>query len=231
MIAHNVLTVRARIAEVAKKAGRTDCPRLVGVTKTRPVEDVREVIRAGIFHLAENRWAEWDQKAKDLGEIPETPISWHFIGAIQGRSLRRYYRPLFRIDSLDSVAHAALISDLSRNHGTSQDVLIEVNATRERGRSGFLPEDLDAGLGRISPLPGVRVRGLMVMGPVPDPSGSKDHVRRVFEDAHDLWGRLKMAWPFLEELSMGMSQDFEEGILCGATEVRIGRLLFEEGSP
>lgn len=226
MIGTNVEAVRVRIAEASRKAGRETLPRLVGVTKKRSLEEVRELVRAGVFHLAENRWEEWDTKCRSLG----SGISWHFLGTIQSRGLRKFYRPLFRIDSLDSLPHAELLSALSGQQGGRQAVLLEVNFLREPGRAGYLPEDIETEIEKVASLEGLDIRGLMVMGPVPEPSGNMDRTRRVFEEARDFWTRLKGGWPFLEELSMGMSEDFEEGIRCGATEVRIGRLLFEGGS-
>ena len=225
MIGTNVEAIRVRIAEASRKAGRETLPRLVGVTKKRSPEEVREVVRAGVFHLAENRWEEWDTKCRIL----DSGISWHFLGTIQSRGLRKFYRPLFRIDSLDSLPHAELLSTLSGQKGGRQAVLLEVNFLREPGRAGYLPEDIEPELEKVASLEGLDIRGLMVMGPVPEPSGNMDRTRRVFEEARDFWTRLKGGWPFLEELSMGMSEDFEEGIRCGATEVRIGRLLFEGG--
>ena len=225
MIGANVEAVRVRMAEAARKAGRETLPRLVGVTKKRSLEEIREVVRAGVFHLAENRWEEWDTKCRNL----DAGISWRFLGTIQSRGLRKFYRPLYRIDSLDSLPHAELLATLSGQQGGRQAVLLEVNFLREPGRAGYLPEDIEQELERLASFDGLDIQGLMVMGPVPEPSSNTDRTRRVFEEARDFWTRLKGSWPFLEELSMGMSEDFEEGIRCGATEVRIGRLLFEGG--
>ncbi len=209
----------------SREAGRTDLPRLVGVTKMRTVEEIRSLVNAGVHHLGENRWEEWEGKRNALEEI----ISWHFIGAIQGRALRKHYRPLFRVDSLDNLSHARLLSERAASEGLKQAVLLEANILRNPGRSGFLPEELEKGVESVSSLEGLDIRGLLVMGPIPDPSDRQDRTRKVFEEAREWWIRLQEHWPFLVELSMGMSEDFEEGIRCGATEVRIGRLLFEEG--
>ena len=225
MIPANLARIRARIEAASRAAGRTDLPRLVGVTKMRTIEEIRSLVDAGVTHLGENRWEEWEGKRNALDE----GISWHFIGAIQGRSLRKHYRPLFRVDSLDNLSHARLLSDLASREGVTQSVLLEANILRDPGRSGFLPEELEKEVGSLATLEGLDICGLLVMGPVPDPSGRQDKTRKVFEDAREWWIRLKGHWPFLVELSMGMSEDFEEGIRCGATEVRIGRLLFEEG--
>ncbi|MCL4484962.1 MAG: YggS family pyridoxal phosphate-dependent enzyme [Nitrospirae bacterium] len=229
MIAANVGSIRARMEEAARMAGRTSLPRLVGVTKRRSVDEIRRLVQAGVCHLAENRWEEWESK-RSLIEASDGPeVSWHFLGTIQSRSLRKYYRPLFRIDSLDSRPHAEILSALSARHGRRQSILLEVNVLREPGRAGFWPEALEEELENLAPLEALDIRGLMVMGPLPEPPGNMERTRRVFGEARDLWDGLRKNWPCLEELSMGMSEDFEEGIRCGATEVRIGRLLFEEG--
>ena len=231
MISDNVRKIRERIVEISRETGRETLPRLVGVTKKRSLQEVQDLIAAGVLDLGENRWDEWELKAKILEEDPEHPVSWHFIGGLQSRSLRRYYRPIFRIDSLDSIEHARFLSDLARSHAKRQNVLLEVNLLRDPGRSGFLSESIEFQIGQMADLPGILLRGLMVMGPVPDPLGDRTPTVKVFEEGWALWSGLKRNWPFLEELSMGMSEDYEEGIRCGATEVRIGRYLFEEGLP
>ena len=229
MIAANLAKIRARMAAASREAGRAGLPRLVGVTKMRTIEEIRSLVEAGVHHLAENRWEEWEGKRNALRDSLGEKISWHFIGAIQGRAIRKHYRPLYRVDSLDNLSHARILSEQASGNGVKQEVLLESNLLREPGRSGFLPEELEKGVESVASLPGLVIRGLMIMGPIPDPSGSREKTRKVFEEAGELWIRLKGHWPFLGELSMGMSEDFEEGIRCGATEVRIGRLLFEEG--
>jgi hypothetical protein len=230
LISDNLAEVLRRITVVSRHSGRADTPRLVGVTKNRTVPEISELIRAGLLHLAENRWDEWSSKTMNLKDEGEEPLHWHFIGGLQGRSLRRFYRPLFRIDSLDSLEHAKLLSDLSERAGTVQEVLLEINVANSEGRRGIRPERMDDFLDRVSPLEGLKVQGLMVMGPIPDPDRGLGESRRVFESAREIWLGARSRWPFLLELSMGMSEDFEEAIRAGCTEVRIGRLLFERGN-
>ncbi|MEC4683158.1 MAG: YggS family pyridoxal phosphate-dependent enzyme [Nitrospirota bacterium] len=229
MISDNLEKVLQRISEVSRQAGRSEVPRLVGVTKKRTLPEIIELVEAGLVHLAENRWDEWASKKKDLDRQGLNHIQWHFIGGLQGRSLRRYYEPLFRIDSLDSLDHAKMLSALLEKAKGVQQVLVEVNISEGAGRSGVLPDVLDSFLDSLTTLSGINISGLMVMGPLPDPEGGREETRRVFSRAREVWDRSRNHWPFLQDLSMGMSEDFEEGILAGCTEVRIGRLLFEGG--
>ena len=226
MIADNLENVLRRISDAARQAGRPDSPRLVGVTKKRSLPEISELVDAGLTHLAENRWEELSSKKTVLDDQGRESLKWHFIGGLQGRSLRRFYAPLYRIDSLADLDHARGLSSLAGKSGHLQDVLVEVNVAKVEGRSGILPESLDHFLGQLAPLQNLRVMGMMVMGPVPGLDGGAE-TRRVFDLGREIWTGAKTHWPFLEELSMGMSEDFEEGIRSGCTEVRIGRLLFE----
>jgi hypothetical protein len=225
-IAENVAAIREDIREVSRAAGRSDCPRLVGVTKTRSLEDVQALISAGVDHLAENRWESWHERLLAIPEGLRPSIFWHFIGPIQGRALKRFYRPLFCIDTLDTLSHGAALSRLAVENGSPQRVLVEVNVCRAPGRAGVLPENLVPELEPLAALPGLRLEGLMVMGPIPGdakaPSSSE-----VFDEGNALFKEARRLIPSMGTLSMGMSEDYREAIRWGSTEVRIGRSLFE----
>lgn len=227
MIAENLKRLRERVASLARDSGWPEPPRLVGVTKTRPLADVATLLEAGLTDLAENRWEEWTSKVDGLDPRLSALVNWHFVGALQGRSLRKFYRPLFRIDSLDRLEHARSLSAMAESNGRDQSVLLEVNMTRDAGRSGVLPEDLEGVLEMVARLDRLHVSGMMVMGPVPGYPSAMEETTRVFERSRLLWEKMRALSPGFEVLSMGMSQDYAEGIRAGSTEIRIGRLLFE----
>lgn len=228
-VAANLAFVRREIEEAARAAGRTDLPRLVGVTKGRTFEEFFALASAGVGHLAENRWESWTSRLEELPGGFSSPLFWHFIGPIQTRSLKRYYRPLYRIDTVDSVSHGEAVSRLAASLGNRQGVLVEVNVCRDPGRTGILPEALGREIESLAALPGTTLEGLMVMGPVPGDKNAPP-VREVFGEGEFLWREALKAFPSMETLSMGMSEDYSEAIRCGSTEVRIGRILFEEGT-
>jgi hypothetical protein len=228
-VAANLASVRRQIEEAVRAAGRSDLPRLVGVTKGRTFPEFFALVSAGLSHLAENRWESWISRIEELPEEFSSPLFWHFIGPIQTRSLKRYYRPLYRIDTVDSLSHAEALSRLAASSGIRQGVLIEVNVCRDPGRTGILPEALVREIDAMAALPGILCEGLMIMGPDPKDKGAPP-VREVFSEGQLLWREALKMLPTMKTLSMGMSEDFAEAIRCGSTEVRIGRILFEEGT-
>ena len=211
---------------MSRGSGRSDLPRLVGVTKTRSLDEVLALVAAGVDHLAENRWESWQERLLSLSGDLRPSIFWHFIGTIQGRALKRFYRPLYSLDSLDSLSHASGLSRLAMEAGTPQRVLVEVNVCRDPGRTGILPESLLAEIERLAALPGLRLEGLMVMGPIPG-SLQSPSTSEVFHEGFSLFGEARKMIPSMATLSMGMSEDYREAIRWGSTEVRIGRSLFE----
>ncbi|MGC8528668.1 MAG: YggS family pyridoxal phosphate-dependent enzyme [Leptospirillia bacterium] len=220
------MAIREDIREVSRASGRSDLPRLVGVTKTRSPEEVRALVFAGVDHLAENRWESWHERLLAFPETLWPSIFWHFIGPIQGRALKRFYRPLFCIDTLDSLSHGATLSRLAMETGTLQKVLVEVNVCRNPGRAGVLPENLFTTLETLASLPGLHLEGLMVMGPIPG-DGKAPSTSEVFAEGNALFKESRRLIPSMGTLSMGMSEDYREAIRWGSTEVRIGRRLFE----
>lgn len=225
-IADNVAAVLSDIREVSRRSGRADFPRLVGVTKMRSLEEVRALIDAGVDHLAENRWKSWQERLLALSEELLPSIFWHFIGPIQGRALKRFYRPLFCIESLDNLSHGTALSRLALESGAPQSVLLEVNVCRAPERAGVLPENLFPEIEALAALPGLRLEGLMVMGPIPGDAKSPSS-SEVFGEGSALFQEARRLIPSMGTLSMGMSEDYREAIRWGATEVRIGRSLFE----
>ncbi len=244
----NVAAIRGRIAEACRQARRPpDCVTLVAVTKYVAADVAKQVLQAGVTDLAESRpQALWD-KAAALVDAEPRP-RWHLVGHFQRNKIRRTLPLLAMLQSLDSLRLLAAIeaearkeAEVGKDAGVERfakastadsacprlDVLVEVNLTDDPGRSGARPDDVPALVAAAARSPLVRLRGLMGMAARPD-SGTdarRDFARlRVLRDS--LAGSLSDP-SMLTELSMGMSEDFEAGILEGATIVRIGSALFE----
>jgi len=222
-IATNVARVRARIADAAARAHRRpEEVLLVGVTKTVPLDRIREAVACGLRALGENRVQEARQK------VPELPgVSWHLIGSLQRNKVKEALRLFQVIHSVDSFALAEEISRRAAADGGRgpAEVLIEVHISGEPEKRGVAPEDAADLVRRAAGLPGVRVRGLMAMAPLVDRA---EEARPFFRRLRELRDRIGDAHPglALSELSMGMTNDFEVAVEEGATMVRIGRALF-----
>jgi len=208
--------VLSRIAAAAERAGRNpDEARLVAVTKGHSLEEIeRFVLRYGEFPLGENRVQEARNK---IAAWPER--EWHFIGPMQ-RNKVRYMRPFSLVHSIDSVELAEALAARAEREGYRPRILLEVNVAREPQKHGLDPKEVDRAVSRVRRLENVELRGLMTMAPIAD---DPEEVRWVFRELAQM-----AAHHGLEELSMGMSDDFEVAVEEGSTLVRVGRALFTE---
>ena len=214
--------IREGIARAAERAGR-DLSEivLVGVTKTRTVDEVREVAPF-VDAIGENRVQEAQGKRAAWGEAPSPP--WRLIGHLQNNKARRAVELFDTVDSLASIQLADRLSRIADEIGRTLPVLIEVNTAREASKSGVDPEDFPALLENVLRLPRLALEGLMTIGPLTD---DEARVRRAFAELRGLAERARASSGLpLPVLSMGMSSDMELAILEGSTMVRIGTALF-----
>ncbi len=221
-IAARLAQVRARIAAAAGRAGRDPAQvRLVTVTKTHSLERIREAIAAGATLLGENRIEEAEAK---IAALQGTGAEWHMIGHLQSRKARRAGELFQLVQSLDRQRTAAILGR-NRDPEAPLAVLLEINVAGEVGKHGVPPGEAHALLQVVLQEPGVRVRGLMTMAPV---AADPETVRPVFAALRNLRDRLAEEFGdrcTLDELSMGMSQDYEIAVEEGATLVRIGTAI------
>ena len=224
-IGGNLARVRSSIAEAAGRAGRrADTIKLVGVTKYVGPEVVRALVAAGLADLAESRPQQLWDKAAALADLP---ICWHQVGHLQRNKVRRTLPLVAMVESVDSVRLAAAIDQVASELGRRVPVLLEVNISGEAAKHGFAPSEIEGVLAAVAELRHMEVRGLMGMAGL---AGDLEDARRQFAALRALRDRLRPVCPngiTLEELSMGMSDDFEVAIEEGATLVRIGSALFE----
>ncbi len=223
-VRENLEKIRERIARVAARTGRSAGEiTLVGVSKTFPAERILEAHAAGVRHFGENRVQEWEGKREKAGHLAAT---WHLIGHVQSNKAARAAR-IF--DSVDSVDDAVVADRLDRARAESGEarrlrVLLEVRLAPEESKSGVAPEALEPLAAKILRLPRLELQGLMCIPPFAEnPAGARKYFARLRSLRDDLAGQIGLELPVL---SMGMSHDFEVAIEEGATEVRVGTLLF-----
>jgi len=223
LIADNLASVKERMAQAARKSGREpDAVRLVAVTKTIPAERI-EVSGIEGCVLGENKVQEARDKIEALGT---ESYHWHFIGHLQ-RNKVKYIPGLFEmIHSVDNSELAEEIHKHSLHHNIVTPVLIQVNISGESSKSGVLAPNLEELLDMIVSLNGISVRGLMTIPPFdPDPEKSRKHFAAL-RKLRDRMRAVNIENMVMEELSMGMSNDFEVAIEEGATWVRVGTAIF-----
>jgi hypothetical protein len=196
---------------------------LVGVTKTVPVDRIREGIEAGIEILGENYVQEAVSKKEALAGLP---VSWHCIGHLQTNKARLAVECCDWIETLDREAIAIEVDRRAKGAGKKVPVLIQVNIGGETTKSGIGPDELSSFFTLVSGFESLDVRGLMALPPFFDqPERARPYFRRMRELLEKL--RNESTRPEgLDQLSMGMSGDFEVAIEEGATLVRIGTALF-----
>lgn len=213
-IRDNVAAVEERISAACARASRTRSEvTLVAVSKTFPASMIDDAIAAGLMEIGENRV----QEARDKKPSVHGAARWHLIGHLQSNKAKDAAGLFDVIQTVDSLALAEKIGRAADAVGKRQDVLLEVNIGDERQKSGVATSALDALARDVRNIAALRVRGLMSIPPV----GSEEQTRRYFRQLRALRDALGM-----DELSMGMSEDFEIAIEEGSTMVRIGRAIF-----
>ena len=218
-LAANLRGVRQAIATSAERAGRDPGEVvLVAVTKTLPVERIREAIGLGLRQFGENRVQEALPKIEEIGPAD---LDWHLIGHLQTNKIK-FIEGRFRM--VQSIDRAGLAEALDRRLQSALDVLVEVNVAEEPQKTGALPAELPAVAGAVNAAQHLRLRGLMTVAPmVQDPEA----VRSVFRQLRTLRDATsqQLGEP-LPVLSMGMTDDYAIAVEEGATMLRLGRALF-----
>jgi hypothetical protein len=222
-VADNLSAVQERIAKAAARAGRDPARiTLVAVTKTVPVERIREAIDAGQRVFGENRVQEAQDKVEALGR----DVHWHLIGHLQ-RNKVKFVCDLFDlIHSVDSLSLAQDINARAAQHGIVVPILMQVNIGDETTKSGVAAAETVALVQQVAALPHVAVRGLMCVPPAVEIA---EHARPYFVELRSLAEQImheRIPTVAMAELSMGMSHDFEVAIEEGATMVRVGSAIF-----
>ena len=223
-VEYNYQRINERIAEAAQKIGkkREDIT-FLAATKTVDAATINHAISLGLDHIGENRVQELLSKYEDYNL---ENCSLQFIGHLQSNKVRQIVGKVDLIQSVDSFKLAKEISAQSVKRNVHTDLLVEVNIGREENKSGVFEENLQELLGQIAELDGISVQGLMTIPPICD---NKQKISQYFNKMHRLFidiSQKKLDNINMHILSMGMSDDYYEAILEGATMVRIGSALF-----
>ncbi|MCK5391704.1 MAG: YggS family pyridoxal phosphate-dependent enzyme [Deltaproteobacteria bacterium] len=222
----NLKSVRERIGNAAAKAGRDSHEiKLVAVTKRVEPERMKQALTLGMDTFGENYAQEFRNKSKILEEQTDKEIKWHFIGQLQKNKVKYLVGKVELIHSLDSLSVAEEINKRAENMGITVPVLLEVDTGGEESKGGVTPVLLESFLNELSGLSAVEVQGLMTMPPYFD---DVEMARPYFIRLRELRDDLLPSFPNLQQLSMGMSGDFEVAIEEGATIVRVGSAIFGE---
>jgi pyridoxal phosphate enzyme (YggS family) len=218
--------IKERIRKACESCSRdADSVRLVAVSKTIAAGTVKEAIEAGVTVLGENYIQEAREKFNTLVQYP---VSWHFIGHLQSNKAKYAVRLFDLIHSVDSFKLARELDKQAKKLDKIQRILVQVNIGAEDTKSGISADEAPGLISEISRLENLSIRGLMTMPPY---FYQPEKVKPFFAALRELRDRIKaQALPnvSLEELSMGMTGDFEVAIEEGATLVRIGTAIFGE---
>jgi pyridoxal phosphate enzyme (YggS family) len=218
-LAERLAAVQAEIADAARAASRDPAAlTTIVVTKFHPAELVRELHALGVRNVGENRHQEAAAKASDLADLDD--LTWHFIGQLQSNKARQVRRYSHIVHSVD---RPALVDALARRDGEAGDrdveIFLQLNLTDDPGRGGVAPDALEALAEHALAAPGLRVRGVMAVAPL------GEQPRAAFARVRGASDRLRTLAPGATDISAGMSGDFREAILEGATHLRIGTAI------
>jgi hypothetical protein len=228
-ISANISSVQERITAAARRAGRNlDDVILMAVSKTQPPERIYEAYGAGLRTFGENRVQEFAGKAQALRDL--NAAEWHMIGHLQTNKAAKTAELFRAVDSVDSLKLAEKLDAAARALGRKLDVLIEINVGGEAAKTGVASDSpaLDELLIAAPRLEALVFRGLMTVPPFTrDPQGARPYFRKLRE-LRDRIAARKLPALRMDQLSMGMSHDFEVAIEEGSTGVRVGTAIFGE---
>ncbi|MDO4297245.1 MAG: YggS family pyridoxal phosphate-dependent enzyme [Lachnospiraceae bacterium] len=225
MIKENLETVLRKIAAACERAGRSQSEvTLIAVSKTKPLEMLREAYDVGAREFGENK----PQELRDKFPGMPSDVHWHMIGHLQRNKIKYIIDKVCMIHSVDSVRLAEAIDEEAGKHGITVPVLVEVNMAGEESKFGITPEETEAFIREISILPHIHVEGLMTIAPYTEnPEENRPYFRNLKKLCVDIQQK-NIDNVDMCNLSMGMTGDYEVAIEEGATMVRVGTGIFGE---
>jgi hypothetical protein len=230
-IAENIAAVRERIASAARRAARDpESIALMAVCKTKPAAEIRAAYQAGQRLFGENRVQEFHEKSGELQDLMSgsDAAEFHLIGHLQSNKTNRAAELFHAIDSVDSLAILERLHSTALRLNKHLPILVEINIGGEDQKAGLAPDsrELEEILEAAPSLLAISIRGLMTVPPfTDDPEGARLYFRRLRELRDQIAAR-KLPAIDMDELSMGMSHDFEVAIEEGSTCVRVGTAIF-----
>jgi pyridoxal phosphate enzyme (YggS family) len=223
-IAARLNEIRGRIAAAALSVGRNPSSiRLIAVSKTFPIEAIREAYAAGQRDFGENRVQEAQQK---IAAATDLVVRWHLLGHLQTNKIRKAAPAFSTIHSLDSVELLQKIDAAAADARCTPELLIQVDLAGEATKSGAAPAEVPRLFDAAAGCRAARVVGLMTLPPVPETPEEARPWFRQLRALRDQWLAAGIPPSMLAELSIGMSADFEIAIQEGSTMVRVGTAIF-----
>lgn len=223
MLKENLAQVEENIQRACERAGRDRKEvTLIAVSKTKPVEMLREIYDAGIRVFGENKV----QELVDKYEVLPEDIKWQMIGHLQRNKVKYIIDRVDLIHSVDSIRLAETIDKEAEKKGITAKILIEVNVAKEDTKFGLVPEEVDDFIEQLANYKHIQVQGLMTIAPfVSDPEENRPIFARLRELSVDI-GKKNVDNINMSVLSMGMTNDYQVAIEEGATMVRVGTGIF-----
>lgn len=224
-IAENIKAVEAKILQAAERSGRKrEDILLLAVSKTKPVEVIRQAVDCGLCALGENKVQEIMDKYEPMGE----GIHWHLIGHLQTNKVKYIIDKVDMIHSVESLKLADEIEKRAAAKDLTMDILVEINIANEDSKFGILPEDAEGFIRELAQKKHICVRGLMTVAPfVENPEENREYFRQMKQLLVDINAK-KIDNVEMDMLSMGMTGDYEVAIEEGATMIRVGTGIFGE---
>ena len=225
MLTENVIEVEKNIQAACDRAGRSrEEVRLIAVSKTKPVSDIEEVLTTGILDYGENKV----QELSDKYDVLPKNIRWHMIGHLQRNKVKYLIGKTVLIHSVDSLRLAEQIEHEAAKADTIMNVLIEVNVAGEESKFGTTCNEAIELVRAVAALKHVKIKGLMTIAPFTDnPEDNRIYFRKLKQLSVDIKSK-NIDNVDMDELSMGMTGDYEVAIEEGATMVRVGTGIFGE---
>lgn len=218
-VAANLEQIHNNIGQACQKSGRNpDEITIIGVTKYVTIERTKETIVAGIKNLGENRLEGFLEKHNAISNA----AAWHFIGTLQSRKVREV---IDKVDAIHSLDRVSLAKEINKRAANPVDCFVQVNVSGEESKHGLNPDEVLAFIKDMGRFENVRITGLMTMAPHID---NEDHLRNIFRELASLRGTVKnenLSNAPCENLSMGMSNDYQIAVEEGATHIRLGSKL------
>ena len=223
MVVENLKKVEEKIQQACERSGRSRSEvTLIAVSKTKPIELMQEAMETGVNIFGENKVQEIVKKEVELPK----DVEWHLIGHLQRNKVRQIAGKVKRIHSVDSLRLAEQIQKEYEKIGEIADILLEVNVAREESKYGLMPEETEAVIREIANFPNIKVHGLMTIAPfVEDPEKNRIHFQNLRKLLVDINAK-NIDNISMDELSMGMTGDYEVAIEEGATYIRVGTGIF-----
>lgn len=221
-LTENLIGLNNQIKDLTLKYKRDDAVQLIAVSKTRSSQEIRAAAEVGQKDFGENYLQEAIEKMSDLDDLP---LIWHYIGPIQKNKTKQIAENFDWVHSLDRAVIASRLNDQRPEDRPPLNVCIQMNIDKEESKSGIDENDLFDLAQHISSLPKLSLRGLMA---IPSAKTNFDEQYNSFAKISALNSELQESGYATDTLSMGMSNDYEAAIACGATMIRIGTAIFGE---